>query len=280
MHRADAMWCASEECGRPPWWSWKNACDGMVRTESIDAPIGHFQFLAAIGRPLNRCGTDPRRALSPAMPCALARNTWCTTVSCGVDWCSSAEILSVAAEMKTNGMLAAGYDHILLDDCWGIRNESTGAIEGDRERFPEGMPALIGKIHDLGFKFGLYTDIGSKACHSPFVGSYPHYGPDAWTFASWSVDCACHTSSATECSVKICTTHSSYFDVTHTNATDVKFDGCGPPGLGHDGNMDNATGVDIVSALVKNMSDSMNATVRGCHTMQRHDFRFTVIDLP
>lgn len=35
----------------------------------------------------------------------------------GVDWCTSAEVLDVAATMKENGMLALGYDHINLDDC-------------------------------------------------------------------------------------------------------------------------------------------------------------------
>ena len=140
----------------------------------------------------------------------LGWNTWCTGVGCGVDWCSSTEILSVAAEIKRSGMLAVGYDHILLDDCWGVRDASTGQIQGDAQRFPEGMPAFIAKVHQLGFRFGLYTDIGAKACHSPFVGSYPHYTRDAATFASWKVDY-------------------------------VKFDGCDPPGLGRDGNLDNST---------------------------------------
>ena len=84
----------------------------------------------------------------------LGWNTWCTGVGCGVDWCSSTEILSVAAEIKRSGMLAAGYDHILLDDCWGVRDASTG-LQGDAQRFPEGMPVFIAKVHQLGFRFGL-----------------------------------------------------------------------------------------------------------------------------
>ena len=32
--------------------------------------------------------------------------------SCGVDWCTSKEILSVATEIKTSGLQAIGYDHI------------------------------------------------------------------------------------------------------------------------------------------------------------------------
>ena len=84
-------------------------------------------------------------------------------------------------------MLDYGYDHINLDDCWGVRNNATQEIEGDPSRFPEGMPAFIGKLHAMGFKFGLYTDIGTMGCHHPFVGSWPDYQRDANTFANWKV---------------------------------------------------------------------------------------------
>ena len=50
------------------------------------------------------------------------------------------------------------------------------------------MAPFIAEIHKLGFKFGLYTDIGEKACHSPYVGSYNHYQQDSNTFAEWGVD--------------------------------------------------------------------------------------------
>ncbi|EGD81512.1 hypothetical protein PTSG_02230 [Salpingoeca rosetta] len=115
-------------------------------------------------------------------------NTWCTQNKCGVDWCTSDEVLDVAKTIKASGMLAAGYDHINLDDCWGLRDPKTHEIKGDPVRFPEGMKAFIKKIHDLGFKFGLYTDLGADACHSPFTGSYPYYAQDAATFKDWEVD--------------------------------------------------------------------------------------------
>jgi alpha-galactosidase len=115
-------------------------------------------------------------------------NTWCTQNQCGHDWCSSAEVLDVAKTIKANGMLALGYDHINLDDCWGVRDNQTKEIMGDPTRFPEGMPAFIDSLHRLGFKFGLYTDIGKDGCHHPFVGSWPDYQRDANTFAKWKVD--------------------------------------------------------------------------------------------
>ena len=92
------------------------------------------------------------------------------------------------AFVQASGLQGLGYDHINLDDCWGVRDEATGEIEGDKTRFPEGMQAFIAKIHALGFKFGLYTDVGANACHHPFVGSWGHYSGDARTFAEWGVD--------------------------------------------------------------------------------------------
>lgn len=123
-----------------------------------------------------------------------------------------------AACFEFLGMLALGYDHINLDDCWGERNPTTGQIEGDpvrlmfcfsitdicfsvgiapcpcwylciivslsQVRFPEGMPAFIAKLHTMGFKFGLYTDIGPNGCHHPFTGSFP-YVLQIWSCFSW-----------------------------------------------------------------------------------------------
>ena len=118
----------------------------------------------------------------------LGWNTWCTQDSCGVDWCTSKEVLDVAATIKSSGLQAIGYDHINLDDCWGERDPKTNQIIGDPARFPEGMPAFIAKLHAMDFKFGLYTDIGPKGCHHPFTGSYGYYAKDAATFKEWEVD--------------------------------------------------------------------------------------------
>ena len=125
---------------------------------------------------------------SLAAPPILGWSTWCTQSRCGDDWCSSSEVLSVASALRETGALAAGFDHVLLDDCWGVRNSTTYRIEADRERFPEGMPAFVAKVHALGFKVGVYTDMGEHGCHNPFTGSWPYYGEDAQDFANWGID--------------------------------------------------------------------------------------------
>ena len=115
-------------------------------------------------------------------------STWCTGNKCGKDWCTSKEVISVASDMKESGLQAVGFNHILLDDCWGIRNATTQRIQADPSRFPEGMPAFVEKIHDMGFKLGVYTDMGENGCHPPFTGSFPFYHKDTLDFAAWKVD--------------------------------------------------------------------------------------------
>lgn len=41
-------------------------------------------------------------------------------------------IMGVAQSMTTNGMQAAGYDFVLLDDCW-VRKSITLCVEKERK---------------------------------------------------------------------------------------------------------------------------------------------------
>ena len=94
----------------------------------------------------------------------------------------------MGAAMKESGLLAAGYDLLNLDDCWGKRNQTTTHIEADRERFPQGMKKFVADVHSLGFRLGVYTGMGKDGCHAPFTGSWPFYEQDATDFAAWGVD--------------------------------------------------------------------------------------------
>jgi len=119
-------------------------------------------------------------------------NTWCTEnsiIPCMDDYCTDKEIRSVADSMVKNGLLALGYEYVLLDDCWGgYRDNTTHQIMPDASRFPSGMKALADYIHSKGMKIGLYTDVGEKTCKGGRPGSWPYYDQDAQTFASWGID--------------------------------------------------------------------------------------------
>eukprot|EP01083_Nonionella_stella_P217300 780266_1 len=125
-------------------------------------------------------------------------NTWCSIEGCGTDICNQWEVVSIAQAMKSNGMYDAGYDHVNMDDCWdACERDKNGNIQPDPDRFPDGIKALADNLHNLGFKFGLYTSAGSTTCSSGTrkcpggskpPGSYGHYADDTKTFASWGVD--------------------------------------------------------------------------------------------
>ena len=49
-----------------------------------------------------------------------------------------------AQEMVNQGFLAAGYEYIIVDDCWldHNRDPETGKLQPEQKRFPSGMKAL------------------------------------------------------------------------------------------------------------------------------------------
>lgn len=87
-----------------------------------------------------------------------------------------------------SGLAAKGYNYVNLDDCWQIgRDEKTGRILEDPERFPSGMKALADYVHSLGLKFGVYSDAGTMTCERR-PGSLGYEDIDAQTYAEWGVD--------------------------------------------------------------------------------------------
>lgn len=93
----------------------------------------------------------------------------------------------VADAMSSNGMKEAGYEYIVIDDCWQAGRDAEGNILPDPQKFPSGMKALADHIHSKGLKFGLYSDAGTKTCKG-LPGSRGYEYQDARTYAAWGVD--------------------------------------------------------------------------------------------
>lgn len=93
----------------------------------------------------------------------------------------------VADAMSSNGMKEAGYEYIVIDDCWQVGRDAEGNILPDPQKFPSGMKALADYIHSKGLKFGLYSDAGTKTCKG-LPGSRGYEYQDARTYAAWGVD--------------------------------------------------------------------------------------------
>lgn len=98
---------------------------------------------------------------------------------------SEAIVRREAHAMATNGMKAAGYEYVNVDDCWAGKRDAKGVIHPN-SRFSN-MKALGDYIHSLGLKFGIYSSPGPKTC-AGYAGSYGHIKQDAETYASWGVD--------------------------------------------------------------------------------------------
>ncbi|WP_189788700.1 glycoside hydrolase family 27 protein, partial [Streptomyces capitiformicae] len=97
-------------------------------------------------------------------------------------------IKQTALEMRNNGMLAAGYEYVNIDDAWMAPNrDANGNLVPDPVRFPNGIKAVADYVHSLGMKLGIYADGGTKTC-AGMPGSLGFETQDAKLFASWGID--------------------------------------------------------------------------------------------
>ncbi|XP_022920563.2 alpha-N-acetylgalactosaminidase-like isoform X1 [Onthophagus taurus] len=105
------------------------------------------------------------------------------------DECISENLIKRQAElMVQDGYLDAGYEYIIIDDCWSSKErDENGRLQADPERFPNGIPALADYVHNLGLKFGIYGDYGTLTCGG-YPGSINYLEVDAETWAEWGVD--------------------------------------------------------------------------------------------
>ncbi|XP_030748155.1 alpha-N-acetylgalactosaminidase-like [Sitophilus oryzae] len=93
-----------------------------------------------------------------------------------------------ADKMASDGYLAAGYEYIIIDDCWASKSrDSENRLQSDPDRFPSGIKALADYVHSLGLKLGIYGDYGTYTCGG-YPGSIDYLELDADTFAQWGID--------------------------------------------------------------------------------------------
>jgi len=110
-------------------------------------------------------------------------NSW-NNFGCNVD---ESLIRDTADAIVSSGMKDAGYEYVVIDDCWHGERDEQGFIRPNPEHFPSGMKALGDYIHSKGLKFGIYSDVGARTCAGR-PGSRGHEYQDALTYAGWGVD--------------------------------------------------------------------------------------------
>ena len=97
-------------------------------------------------------------------------------------------ILETADKMVETGILNAGYEYLVIDDCWSLKErDKNGRLVADPAKFPHGIKVVADYIHSKGLKFGMYSCAGTLTCGG-YPGSFEHEFTDAATFAVWGVD--------------------------------------------------------------------------------------------
>ncbi len=120
-------------------------------------------------------------AYAPTPP--MGWNSW-NKFQCNVD---ENLIRQTADAMVSSGMKDAGYQYVVIDDCWQVSRDKSGNIVADPQHFPSDIKALADYVHSKGLKFGIYSDIGTKTCAGR-PGSRGHEFQDALQYAAWEVD--------------------------------------------------------------------------------------------
>src|SRR5580692_4914297 len=154
----------------------KNATKTAMRNLSMI-----FVLTSASASLLAQEGKLSVNTLTPTPP--MGWNSW-NKFACNV---SEDLIRQIADAIVKFGMKDAGYQYVVIDDCWQVARDKDGNIVADPQRFPSGIRALADYIHSAGLKFGTYSDAGSKTCEGR-PGSLGHEYQDARQYAAWTVD--------------------------------------------------------------------------------------------
>ncbi|MGD0579586.1 MAG: glycoside hydrolase family 27 protein, partial [Bryobacteraceae bacterium] len=145
----------------------------------------HRARIAFLAAALALCGTPAIQALDNGLARTppMGWNSW-NKFACNVN---EDLIKSVADAVVRTGMKDAGYQYVVIDDCWQVSRDDHGNIVPDPKRFPSGMKSLADHIHSKGLKFGIYSDAGEKTCEGR-PGSRGYEFQDARQYAAWGVD--------------------------------------------------------------------------------------------
>ncbi|MDQ2720884.1 MAG: glycoside hydrolase family 27 protein [Bacteroidota bacterium] len=143
--------------------------------------IFFFAFLLTNLAVYSQVKSSGGNLLAPAPPMG-----WMTWNYFGTD-INENIIHEMADAMVDNGMVKAGYDHIMIDDGWQGGRDNKNNIIPDPKKFPSGIKALADYVHSKGIKLGIYSDAAQLTCAN-YTASLGFEEQDAKTFAGWGID--------------------------------------------------------------------------------------------
>ena len=100
---------------------------------------------------------------------------WSSWNAFGTD-IDEAKILGSAQRIADSGLAARGYRYINIDDGWAARRQMPdGRLLIRAERFPSSVQGgsfrpLTDKLHAMGLKAGIYSDLGRNTCSQAYSG--------------------------------------------------------------------------------------------------------------
>jgi alpha-galactosidase len=168
----------------------------VPRFPALRSNLGRFWTIATgLGLAAAAAGVPAVVTVTASPPAYALDNGLARTPPMGFnDWnafgcnVSGQLIEQTALAMHNNGMQAAGYQYVNIDDCWPEKQrDANGNLVPDPVKFPDGIKGVAGYVHALGMKLGIYEDAGTATC-AGYPGSLGHEKQDAATFASWGVD--------------------------------------------------------------------------------------------
>ncbi|MCI6732688.1 MAG: glycoside hydrolase family 27 protein [Lachnospiraceae bacterium] len=123
-----------------------------------------------------------RKLIAPVPP--MGWNSWNTFY----EHVNEKLIRTTADAIVDQGLLDAGYEYLIIDDCWSMKQrDEHGRLVPDPDKFPGGIKSTIDYVHSKGLKFGIYSCCGVRTC-ADYPGSFEHEFSDAEQFADWGVD--------------------------------------------------------------------------------------------
>ncbi|GEM_PF-135797 len=155
---------------------WKVVCGSLAATLTLLLSPVHAKSPADPLAPAGRWeGATSGNAATPPM----GWNSW-NAFRTEVD---EAKVLGAARTLVDSGLATLGYRHVNIDDGWWVKRRTgdgrlqirTGIFPSAATGGPEGTSfrPFTDKLHAMGLKAGIYTDIGRNACsqaydlHSP-----------------------------------------------------------------------------------------------------------------
>ncbi len=156
--------------------AWKIVCGSLAAALTLLFTPAHA---SSPGDPLAPAGRWEGATSGSASTPPMGWNSW-NAFRTEVD---EAKVLGAAQTLVDSGLARLGYQHVNIDDGWWLkRRTGDGRLQIRTNIFPSaatGGPAgtsfkpFTDKLHAMGLKAGIYTDIGRNACsqaydlHSP-----------------------------------------------------------------------------------------------------------------